>query len=259
MSIAHNPNHRVNVWLSVMLLLGLAAVGCGDEAPTRPTGMLFDGIGGHDPRDLVAIIIASQTKMSLLDSGVQYDIEQTSVLGQFIDRPGGLVKPAGTVQFNGTSLSEVSQAEMYAYTLDGATMDMNGAMNYFTVSGSAHVPSLSDSVASPVGETAISSPGVGDTVSMSKGFTITWNTGTADTALVMISPNWARSGPNISRIVPNSGSFSVAASDMFGWPAGELMVRVWRINYVRRQIPGTNGSYLFTMQSEALIIAHLDR
>lgn len=259
MSIAHNPNHRVNVRLSVMLLLGLAAVGCGDEAPTRPTGMLFDGIGGHDTRDLVAIIIASQTKMSLLDSGVQYDIEQTSVMGQFIDRPDGLPKHAGTVQFNGSSLSAGSQAEMYAYTLDGATLKMNGAMNYFTVSGSAHVPSLSDSVGSPIGERAISSPGVGDTVSMSKGFTITWNTGTADTALVMISPKWARSGPNISRIVPNSGSFVVAASDMVGWPAGELRVTVWRINYVRQQIPGTNRAYLFTVQSEDVKTAHLDQ
>ena len=238
----------------VIIAGGLLYSGCQNNL-VQPKGdrFLSSSYGGSSTNDLVGVLLVYQIKHSGLDTlNTPTTTYQRSANASFSDSLNEFPVNAGVVTFNNNTFNIVDG--LLWYQLEEPQFSLNGGMNHFYIGGSAHFPALTDSVSSPVDETSISSPSLGDTISRSSGFTIYWNTGSADTVdISVIALDGSDSSAAHGLLVPNTGSYTVSSSVMNGWPLGRLLVTVKRANFVRRTIPGTSRDVLYVVYSAHII------
>jgi hypothetical protein len=111
----------------------------------------------------------------------------------------------------------------------------------------------------PLQELAIAAPRAGDTIRASKGMTISWNRG-GDSATDILIDLTPASAPTLAihvasdengRPLADSGSFSLPATALGGFPPGEAVLTVRRTK--RREVTESDGRrYMIDFYSEVV-------
>ncbi len=157
----------------------------------------------------------------------------------------GKGQDAGTVSVNGEQLSKQSAGGIVYYNSFSQTnpsslknTKFDGSMHQWDVSGSGDVPAVKIGVASPTAFT-LTAPAAGD-VDKSKGLTISWNGGganSADSMLVMLVALDNSQKVYIKQGLPNNGNFTIPAADLSGFN-GQAMLQVVKYRFSITTISG---------------------
>ncbi len=143
----------------------------------------------------------------------------------------------GVVSVDGTAIEPYVMVGATGYMVQTphqtVPLRFDGSYHHFTVAGAEGFPPLVDSIRAPVGETVVTYPAPGDTVSRSAGFTITWApVDDVDGVYLSISDTSRAIGSKaiFREIAGNTGHYDVTPEELATMKPGRLDITLGRGN-----------------------------
>jgi hypothetical protein len=245
-------------------LLFLIWTGCADSSPRleplsinaheniRAMHSMSMGLGGSGDT-LIGMLEAYEQRLTWKNLYGNSSDTNRRALAVFMDTSSYNYVLAGMVGCNGDTLLLYDSASYYDLSVP---VQMNGSTNVFGVTGSSGVASIFDSISSPSSRTTMTYPTPTDTVSRSNGFTVTWNSGGADTAhVVLVGLDSTGLSTTLRRTVANNGSYFFSSTDLSDFVPGELWVGVARAKFKR--LPRGSRQILMTVHSDHIVVANI--
>jgi hypothetical protein len=226
---------------SAWLLLGaLFVAGCAGGDTDQPGSPGFKGTS-----TATGAKVRSQFTLARMVRRSPHRIWQGNQALIYLSHPDSTASvDGGTVIINGVTIPKRAKNGITWYqTLDtdAVPLTFNGANHVFAVTGTTAFPAMADSIQSPIGETNITAPLPGDTVSKATGFSLTWGPTDAVTGVHIAVADTAMHEFR-KTLTANSGSYTVSYTDIAGLATGPLSITVTRGN-VKQQDLSSSQSY----------------
>ncbi len=225
-----NKKIRIN---SLLLLIGITFVSCSDNTTNSVAKFKF-ALGIVSITDEMTYqLYSSQT----YKEGFVFDsvgsTKHAFALDTFKNATGFFNLPsngsAGSVGLSGTALTNYSGTYSNDANPDVAP---NGHFKKWIVAGSGGIPTITDSVAGPTTQIAISSPANAANISKSNSLTVTWSPlGDSNEVVAIELGNERDSGTTYFETVANTGSYTISSTTMGSFKNGRTTLVVRRGNY----------------------------
>lgn len=196
------------------------------------------------------------TQAKLDQQGLRTTFVSTSISINLFTEDSVWNSYGGPAFFNGTPLTARSNAGYGTSYFDAydnplsLPLKFDGSYHTFIVAGHNSIPAVTDSLPSPTAALTMSYPTITDTISKSKGFTMTWNgVGAMDAHASVSDTNSTIGHRTFAATTADDGSLVISPADLATVDPGPVSVTLHRGN--TKTVNTTDGrQYIFNIRSQ---------